>query len=155
MELFLLTSVRYGETKIMEIKMKKIILLVMALFILTACSNASADIAGEWKLISYGDAINPTPTIPNVDTSIKFDSNGQIGGNVGCNTFGGTYEVNGDKITFSSIMSTLMFCEETSAQEQAVLSILSDNVSLQIQMQGDTLTITSTGGTTVVNLARK
>jgi heat shock protein HslJ len=138
--------------------MKKTFLLAIALFILTACSSgssASADITGEWKLISYGDAINPTPAIPNVDTSIKFDSNGQMSGNVGCNSFSGNYEISGDKITFSSIMSTLMYCEETSLQEQAVLSVFSDNVNLQNKMNGDTLTITSANGSTVVNLARK
>jgi heat shock protein HslJ len=135
--------------------MKKIFLLVITLFILAACSSASADIAGDWKLISYGNATKTTPAIPDVDTSIKFDSNGQISGNVGCNSFGGNYEVSGDKISFSSIMSTLMYCEETSSQEQAVLRIFSDNVNLQIQMNGNTLTITSADGTSAVNLARK
>ena len=135
--------------------MKKTFLLAITLFILAACLSASADITGDWKLISYGDAGNPTPAIPNVDTSIKFDSNGQISGNVGCNSFGGNYEVSGDKITFTSIMSTLMYCEETSSQEQALLSVFSDKVNLQIQMNDDTLTITSADGTSVVNLARK
>ena len=135
--------------------MKKTFLLVIALFILTACSSASADISGEWKLISYGDAGNPTPAISNVDTSIKFDSKGQVNGNVGCNSFSGSYEISGDKITFGSIMSTLMYCEETSAQEQAVLGVFSDSVKLPIQLSGDTLIITSADGASAVTLARK
>ena len=132
--------------------MKKAILLIIALFILTACSTASVDISGEWKLKSFGDAKNPIPAIPTVDTSIKFDSNGQINGNVGCNGFGGNYEMSGDKITFDSIMSTLMYCDETSAQEQAVLGVFSDKVKLPIQLNGDTLTITSADGASVVVL---
>ena len=135
--------------------MKKTFILAITLFILAACSSASAEITGDWKLISYGDADNTTPVIPDVDTSIKFDSNGQISGNVGCNSFGGNYEVSGDKIAFSSIISTMMYCEKTSSQEQAVLSIFSDNVNLQIRMNGNTLTITSADGASVVNLARK
>jgi heat shock protein HslJ len=134
--------------------MKKTFLLVIALLILTACSSASPDVAGEWKLVSYGDAANPTPAIPTVDTSINFE-NGQLGGNVGCNSFGGTYELSGDKITFSGIMSTLMYCEETSMQEQGVLGVLSDNLDLQIEFNGTALTITSTDGASVVNLERK
>jgi heat shock protein HslJ len=136
-------------------KMKKTFLLVITLLILTACSSASPDISGEWKLISYGDANNSTPAIPNVDTFIKFDSKGQVSGNVGCNGFGGSYKMSGGEIAFSSIMSTMMYCEETSAQEQAVLSVFSDNVKLQIQLNDDTLTITSANGASVVNLARK
>ncbi len=135
--------------------MKKIFLLAIALLIFAACSTASADITGEWKLISYGDAASPTPAISNVDTSIKFDSKGQVNGNVGCNSFGGSYEISGDKITFGSIISTMMYCEETSTQEQAVLSVFSDSVKLPIQLSGDTLIITSADGASAVTLARK
>jgi len=135
--------------------MKKTFLFAIALFILTACSSASPEIVGDWKLESYGNAANPTPAIPNVDTSIKFDPNGQMSGNVGCNSFSGSYETSGDKITFDSIMSTMMYCDETSAQEQAVLSVFSDNMKLQIQLNGNTATITSPDGASVVNLARK
>lgn len=134
--------------------MKKIFLFMIAFFILTACSTASADIAGDWKLVSYGDTSNLTPALPGVDTSIKF-VNGQVSGNVGCNSFGGTYELGNAEITFSGIMSTLMYCEETSMQEQGVLGVFSDNVALQIQLNGDALTITSIDGASVVNLARK
>ncbi len=134
--------------------MKKTFLLVIALLILTACSSASPDIAGEWKLVSYGDAANPTPALPDVDTTIKFES-GQMNGNVGCNGFGGTYELGGDKITFSGIMSTMMYCEESMMQEQGVLGVFSESVALQIQVKDNSLTITSTDGASVVNLARK
>ncbi len=135
--------------------MKKTFLIVFVLLVLTACSNASTDITGEWELISYGAVNNPTPAIPNVDTSIEFDSNGQIGGNVGCNGFGGNYELSGDKIAFSGIMSTMMYCEETAAQEQAVLAVFSDGVKLPIQLNGNTLTIVSTDGASIVNLVLK
>ena len=135
--------------------MKKILLIAIAVLILAACSSASPAVTGEWKLVSYGDASNPTPAVPDVDASIKFDSNGQLSGNVGCNGFGGTYEMKGDKITFSGIISTMMFCEATSPQEQGVLGVFSDKVELKIQMTGDSLTITSADGASVVNLARK
>ncbi len=132
--------------------MKKISLLLIILFILTACSSAKPDLSGEWKLVSYGDTSNPTPAIPNVDTSIQFE-NGLMSGNVGCNGFGGAYEISGDKITFSGIMSTMMYCEETSIQEQAVLAIFSDSVKLPIQLNGNTLTIASADGVSIINLA--
>jgi heat shock protein HslJ len=135
--------------------MKKTFLFVIALLILTACSTVSSDITGDWKLVSHGDAANPTPALPNVDASINFDANGQMSGNVGCNGFGGSYEMSGDTITFSSIMSTLMYCEQTSAQEQSVLGVFSDKVKLKIQLDGDILTITSADGSSVAVLARK
>jgi heat shock protein HslJ len=135
-------------------KMKKISLLLIILFILTACSTASPDIGGEWKLVSYGDAANPTPALSNVDTSIQFDS-GKMSGNVGCNGFGGAYELGGDQITFSGVMSTMMYCEETSTQEQVVLAVFSDGAKLPTQLNGNTLTIASADGASVVTLMRK
>ncbi|MBI5954419.1 MAG: META domain-containing protein [Chloroflexi bacterium] len=136
--------------------MKKPHLLLIALFILalSACSPAKPDISGDWKLVSYGDAANPTPALPDVETTITFED-GQMSGNVGCNGFGGEYGLNGDQITFNGIMSTMMFCEETSTQEQGVLSVFSDNLALQIQVSGDSLTIASPDGASVVILARK
>lgn len=138
--------------------MKKAHLISNILFILavslTACSPTKPDITGEWKLVSYGDAANPTPALSDVDTTIQFE-NGQMSGDVGCNGFGGSYELSNDQITFSGIMSTLMYCEETSAQEEGVLGMFSDSIALQIQLNGDTLTITSADGASVVNLVRK
>ena len=140
--------------------MKKISLFLMTLFVLSvlslaACSGkASVSISGEWTLISYGDASNPAPAVPDVETSISFDEKGQFGGSVGCNSFGSEYKADGVKITFGSIISTMMFCEETSSQESVVLGILSDK-TVNYQVDGDELKITSSDGASVVVLLRK
>ena len=135
--------------------MKKILLLALTLFVFVACAPASAvNLNGEWKLVSYGDAADPTPALPGVDAYLTF-KDGQMNGNVGCNGFGGSYELKGGKLTFSGVMSTMMYCEATANQEQTVLSIFADGVSLGLQMDGKNLTITSPDGASVVNLARK
>ena len=42
---------------------------------------------------------------------ISFDSGeGKAGGNSGCNSFGGGYEVSGDAIKFTDLVSTMMAC---------------------------------------------
>jgi heat shock protein HslJ len=144
----------------MEIKMKKTNLFLMALFVLpvlvlVACSGgASVSIVGDWVLSSYGEASNLTDAAPNVETSINFDEKGQFGGNVGCNSFGAEYKVDGDQIVFGSIISTMMFCDETSAQESAVLGILSDK-TVKYQVDGDQLKITSSDGASAIVLVRK
>mgnify|MGYP001233301070 CR=1 FL=1 len=141
--------------------MKKTSLFLRTLFaisvlILSACASggASASPTGEWTLVSYGDASNPTPAISNVETSINFNENGTFGGSVGCNSFGADYKVSGDQITFGSIMSTMMFCETISDQESAVLGILSGQ-TVRYQIDGNQLTLTSADGGLVVVLASK
>ena len=132
-----------------------IMLFVLSILILSACSGgASASVVGEWKLVSYGDESSPTPAGPDVETSINFDEKDKFGGNVGCNSFGSEYTVDGDQIVFGSIVSTMMFCDATSAQESAVLSILSDQ-SVKYQINNEQLTITASDGASVVVLAKK
>jgi heat shock protein HslJ len=135
--------------------MKKLYLMMIAILMLAACGNAnSASIAGTWSLVSYGLPSSQTPAVPNVDTSIEFSSDGKFTGNVGCNGFGGNYKRDGDKITFSAIMSTLMACQDPiGTQESSVLKSLRDTASFALN--GDTLTITSGDGISSVVLARK
>jgi heat shock protein HslJ len=136
-------------------QMKKLVLFVMILFVLTACSGAgSSSPVGEWKLVSYGPPANQTRAAMGVDTSITFASNGQLMGDVGCNSFSGEYGVNGDQITFQPIVSTLMACEDPiGTQEQQVFATLTDTVNFQIA--GDTFTITSVDGGLTIVLERK
>ena len=140
--------------------MKKSILLMVASILLVgimlaACSGgASADIVGEWRLVSYGPASSPSPAAPGVATSIKFGADGQLAGNVGCNSFGGEYKVSGMKIEFGSLMSTLMACNNpVGEQESAVFAVFAN--AAPFALTGDTLTITSTDGSMVAVLARK
>lgn len=135
--------------------MKKILLFVLTVLTLAACASVSTpDLSGAWTLVSYGDASNPTPALPGVDTSIQFED-GQMSGNVGCNGFGGEYELNGNTLTFGPVMSTLMFCEGASDQEQGVLAVFADGAKLTVQINGDEMTITSADGISVVKLSRK
>ena len=123
--------------------------------LLAACTGgASASLIGDWKLVSYGSPANPTPAAPDVDTSIVFDEDGKVSGNVGCNGFGGDYTVDGNTITFDQIVSTLMFCEgPVGEQETTTLNMFTGSTTFVLD--GDTLTITSADGSSVVVLARK
>lgn len=130
-----------------------LIMLTFAMVIFNACSTTSASLAGEWKLVSYGDSASPTPALPGVDTSISFEED-QFGGTVGCNSFGGAYTLSGSQMSTGSTISTMMFCDQTSAQESAVLAILSDK-TLNIVASGDRLILTTEDGTAVITLEKK
>lgn len=132
-----------------------IILLSLAMFVFNACSNSntSTTLIGEWKLVSYGDASNPTPAVADVETSINFN-NGKFGGTVGCNTFGADYTSEGGNIHIGSVVSTMMFCDSTSVQESAVLGIVSDK-TLNVSINGNQLTLTTENGTSVIVLEKK
>ena len=135
--------------------MKKLVIGLLVLFVLAACTGgASASINGQWKLVSHGSASSQTPAAPDVDTSIEFKSDGTLSGTVGCNSFGGEFKVDGDTVTFGSVASTMMFCEgPVGDQEMGTLTVFQE--SAKFVLDGNTLTITSANGNSVIVLGRK
>lgn len=65
--------------------------------------------AKKWKLIKIGEKdVKLGEDLP----FLRFDSEKKSsGGNSGCNVFGGNFEVKGDTIKFSDIISTMRACE--------------------------------------------
>ncbi|MNE85279.1 META domain protein [compost metagenome] len=63
-----------------------------------------------------------------------------MSGNTGCNNFSGTYETNGDHISFDKVASTRMACigEEANKTEQKMLSYL-NNKDLRFDVADQTL----------------
>src|SRR6185436_10691707 len=133
----------------LEIIMKKYAFVLLALLILSACSGGNSEfVTGTWKRVSYGNPANPAVAVSDVETSIEF-KDGQVNGNVGCNGFSGKYEVEGDKITFNEVMSTLMLCEgPVGDQETTTLNVLHKIASFALD--GDTLTLTSADSGSVI-----
>ncbi|MFQ5812502.1 MAG: META domain-containing protein [Anaerolineae bacterium] len=98
-------------------------------------TKAAADLDGTlWKLDSYlnsqGESVD---VLPGTEITIEF-KDGQISGSAGCNTYFGSYEVEGDSLTIGPIGVTEMFCaapENVMEQESAYLAALQSAVSYQ------------------------
>jgi heat shock protein HslJ len=115
-------------------------------------SDSPGELVGEWSLVSYGNATNPTLALQDVDAFIQFNIDGTFGGNVGCNSFGGNYTVSSGIISFGSVVSTEIYCDKTMDQEQGVLSVFSQP-DLKVQLNNENLTITN--GMSVINLRKE
>jgi putative lipoprotein len=81
------------------------------------------------------------------------DSVDRVGGATGCNSMGGRYEADGERIRFSDLFSTKMACveEERMRQETRFVGVLerADRYSIS----GDSLTL-SEGGTVVAKFVK-
>ncbi len=116
-------------------------LIALAALMLAAWSASSGESLADsfWVLRSMPGYADLGP----VEVTLIFDAEGAIGGNGGCNSYGGSYELNGENgIAFSQIFSTEMYCESNNASqiEQAYFEALSqaqsysqDFESLRIQ----------------------
>lgn len=123
--------------------MKKVLLILFVISVaISACTTkrSPASLTGSWKLTSYGPANAQTPAVAGTEAGLTFKEDGTVTGNSGCNGFGGNYTVEGDKVTFKEIVSTLMACDDPRmAQEEVVHKVLADTVSYKIE--GNTLTL--------------
>ena len=71
-----------------------------------------------WYLTAMGPVSNPAPAVPGHLVTIEFGTDNTAGGSAGCNSYGGTYQVQDGTITFSNLNSTLMACEDAALMDQ-------------------------------------
>jgi heat shock protein HslJ len=103
-----------------------------------------------WVLKSYGDPDSLKMAVSGHEPTLTFDKDKkQISGNGGVNGYGGDYEVDGNRLTLSGIVHTLMASTDPSRNEQeaAFFQILASAESYKIS--GQELTITGTKGALV------
>lgn len=67
--------------------------------------------------------------------TLAFKKDGTFSGTTDCNRVGGSYEVNGNKITFENMMSTLMYCE--GSQESDFTKMLGETESYLFTSKGE------------------
>jgi putative lipoprotein len=129
-------------------------IITLAPALLAATMSAGAALAGEavtdpapyaasehaligpvWEL----DALDGEPSAAGIETTLTFSREGQIGGNGGCNAFGGDYNVSGGTLSFSNIFSTMMACpDQETPQEQVFLAALEATQAFEI-VEGELL----------------
>lgn len=123
--------------------MKKYIpFLLLVVVILSACTASSSSLTGTWRLVAYGPEESMTPAVSDAEAILTFGEDGAVGANSGCNSMGGEYQVEGNKITFSEMTSTLMACDDDRmAQESAFAQALNGTATFEIE--DNTLAITN------------
>lgn len=111
-------------------------ILLLGLLMLATCSRMSGLPSGAWELVS----LNGAPVVEGTTISLEM-KDGQAGGSSGCNSYGGSVEVDGEKIHFGDMNMTLMACTDAGmmAQEGTYLGALGAVESFKVD--GDTLTL--------------
>ncbi|MEP1125806.1 MAG: YbaY family lipoprotein [Ilumatobacter sp.] len=99
---------------------------------------------GEWNVVDIGG----TPVLDDAPATMVFDTEGNLGGTTGCNSWGTTYSSeDGTASIDSEIVMTLIACSgDVGAQETAFLDIVNNVKNIEIVGDGTTLVVTSTDG---------
>lgn len=86
------------------------------MLLLSACTAGGSQPKLEgttWELVSMdGKLVLADATV----TLILED--GQGGGSAGCNSYGATYDIDGDSLRLGEVMSTMMYCQAEGVMEQ-------------------------------------
>lgn len=110
----------------------------------------ASDLEGTWELETdyLQDAAaatgsdGPTP-------ALTFQADGSLAVDTGCNTGGGTFEVDGDQIMLSPIALTMRACAGPTGALEAVVSSLLGAEQLSFRIEDSALMLTAEDGTTL------
>lgn len=98
---------------------------------LRGCGGDPVDMlaGGEWRV----HKINGVDVIAGAPITLTFDkADKRVGGSSGCNTYGGSFALSGEGLSFGQIMSTLIGCEASIAgQERRYLDALQSVIAFQ------------------------
>lgn len=105
----------------------------------------------DWRLVSLGPSGSEANIVAGTTVTLKFGEDGRASGSTGCNSYSGTYQVRGDNISFSRLVSTRRACLDQNAnqQEQRFLSTL--EAANRFRLSSNRLTILSDRGRNVLN----
>jgi heat shock protein HslJ len=94
--------------------------------------------SGTWHLVAYGKDDDINIVSPGLPTFIKFQEDGNLYGNAGCNNFFGSFEAkeNGSFSVIEPLGATMMFCERFMDEESAFLAALQSAKSLEFNDVG-------------------
>ena len=105
----------------------------------------------DWRLVSLGPAGAETDVIAGTTVTLRLGEDGRASGSTGCNSYSGTYQVRGDNIFFSRLVSTRRACLDQNAnqQEQRFLSAL--EAANRFRLTSNRLTILSDRARSILN----
>lgn len=94
-------------------------------------NETTTGLNGKWQLISMKVGKALPIQLPAKPITLNIDKD-KIGGNGGCNAYGGSFSQTGKTVKFSEIFSTKMWCEDSSPIENKYFDALGKSVNFQI-----------------------
>jgi len=126
------------------------LLLVSALAGCAAAPNAGELAGSEWRPVVLGNAAVPE----DAEIFVRFEAEGSLKGNGGCNAFFGSYKVSGESLEIGPMGGTRMACPEAVMDlEGAFMAAL--EAGKRYRRDGARLDLFDSGSAAVVSLAQR
>lgn len=99
----------------------------------------------RWQLDTVIDGATASSVPAGVEARLRFGQDGSVTGSGGCNQLSARFERDGDRITFSQVITTRMLCPgDRSRVERTVLAVLES--APRAEIEAGRLTLTSDSG---------
>jgi len=105
----------------------------------------------DWRLVSLGPVGAETDVIAGTTVTLKLAEGERVSGSTGCNSYSGTYQVRGDNVSFSRLVSTRRACLEQNANEQEQRFLSTLEAANRFRLSPNRLTILSDRSRSVLN----
>ena len=139
----------HDETRTTQILMGVAVVAFLALLALAIGHDVKGDGGVEgttWVLETVSAGGDEGGVLPGTELTVVFDG-GEINGSAGCNSYFGSYELDGETITIGPLASTQMFCPDPPLvmdQELAYLELL-QSMDEVVTATGDELVLVGSG----------
>ncbi len=126
--------------------------LVLVLGALVVPSPVLADaLAGsEWA----PSELNGVATDIDIEQFVRFESDGRVAGNGGCNQFTGSYSIDGEKLTIGSVAATRMACPQLQTEAEEALFRTFENIA-RFDRSGVAMTWYDADGAAIARLTQQ
>ena len=95
------------------------ILVVLFSIFHPSAATINQDLANtRWRLVAFGAPNGHEPVLEGSSVTLLLGGDARATGSGGCNSYGGNYDVQGDRITFTDLIATMRACADTSYTRQ-------------------------------------
>jgi heat shock protein HslJ len=128
----------------------RFILTVATILAFAACSSQTttpftlAD--SKWTLTGIMQKGTTRTPVTGTNVTLDFTRDGKVNGSAGCNSYGGTFETQGEILKISTLAVTLMACVETEKMEFESAFLEGLQGAQLFERSADQLTITVANG---------
>ena len=122
--------------------------------ILVYAAGPANPLEGDWNVTGYNNG-KEAVTSPTSGTSLTATFTADaVSGSSGCNTYNGTYTLDGDALKIGPLATTRMACDQA-VMDQETLFLAALAASTTVEQTGATVTLRNAAGATQVTLAAK
>jgi heat shock protein HslJ len=120
---------------------------------LTFDAEQSEPLVGTtWRIDGLVEGEVATSTIAGTGAFVVLDEDGGLSGETGCSGMIGTYEVDGERLSFGPIETTERACADPAMNEQEAAILRALSVTASYAIQGEALSLSDGDGALVLTL---